>query len=135
MFDDDLNKYNKTGHFFFKSGDDLSVVSTAVPHLCGVYYIYRLAEGGIDLVQIGKSGFMQQNGACQTQPLFGEDYQKTQKFFEAKWKTEKNFDGLDIYWFATVDKNHFDLPSYVEGLLMQRYFELYGRLPLWNKSF
>jgi hypothetical protein len=133
MFDD-LSKYHKTGHFFFKRGDDLSAVSKAVPHLCGVYYIYRLAEGGIDLVQIGKSGFMQQNGAFQSQPLFGEDYQKTQEFFEGKCKTE-NIDALDIYWFVTMDENHCDLPSYVEGLLMQRYLELYGRLPLWNKSF
>jgi hypothetical protein len=37
---------------------------------------------------------------------------------------------LDIYWFATMDRNHCDLPSYVEGLLMQRYFEVHGRLPL-----
>jgi hypothetical protein len=67
MFDN-LNQYHKKGHFFFKRGDDLSVVSKTVPHLCGVYYIYRLAEGRIDLVQIGKSGIMQQNGASQSQP-------------------------------------------------------------------
>ncbi|MBL0053017.1 MAG: hypothetical protein IPP29_16660 [Bacteroidetes bacterium] len=32
---------------------------------------------------------------------------------------EKNIDGLDIYWFVTMDKTNNDLPGYVEGLLMQ----------------
>jgi hypothetical protein len=134
MFDA-LDKYHKKGHFFYKRGDDLSVVSKSVPHLCGVYYIYRLAGGRIDLVQIGKSGLIKQNGAAfESHLLFGEDYQKAQAFFEQKWKAE-HFEALDIYWVVTMDKKNSDLPPYVEGLLMQNYFEIYGRLPLWNKSY
>jgi len=48
---------------------------------------------------------------------------------------EENIDGLDIYWFVTMDASHNDLPGYVEGLIMQRFFEVHGRLPEWNKKF
>ncbi len=133
MFDE-TNKYKTKGHFFYKPGDDFAVVTKDVPSICGVYYIFRLAAGRIQLVHIGKSGSVFQNGAFESRPLFGENYQKTQKFFEKKCKAEK-IDALDIYWFVTMDKNHRDIPSYVEGLLMQKHFELYGKLPLWNESF
>ena len=59
---------------------------------------------------------------------------KRQEFFDKKM-IEENIDGLDIYWFVTMDKSNNDLPGYLEGLLMQRFFEVQGRLPLWNKDF
>ena len=57
-----------------------------------------------------------------------------QDFFEGKMITE-NIDALDVYWFATKDSQNNDLPSYVEGVLMQRFFNIQGQLPLWNKEF
>jgi hypothetical protein len=62
------------------------------------------------------------------------DGMRRQAYFERKM-TEENIDGLDIYWFVTVDKSNNDLPGYVEGLIMQRYFEIHGGLPPWNKCF
>ena len=37
--------------------------------------------------------------------------------------------------FVTIDKNKNDLLGYVEGLLLQRFYEVNGKLPLWNKNF
>jgi hypothetical protein len=34
-----------------------------------------------------------------------------------------------------MDKANNDLPGYVEGLLMQTYFEMNGQLPAWNQWF
>jgi hypothetical protein len=34
-----------------------------------------------------------------------------------------------------MDKSNSDVPGYVEGLLMQRYFEVHGKLPSWNICF
>lgn len=138
MFDE-TRKYKNNGHFFFKKGDRLSEVSKNVPELSGVYYVIRLAKGRVELVYIGKSGTITQSGQFKEQLLKGrinnkQDGLKRQDFFDKKM-IEENIDGLDIYWFVTMDESNSDLPTYVEGLLMQRFFEVQGRLPLWNKDF
>jgi hypothetical protein len=138
MFDE-LKKYKNNGHFFFKSGNSLLAVSKDVPNLQGVYYIVRLAKGRVDVVYIGKSGTITQDGKFKEQGLRGginneHDGQKRQGFFEMKCISE-SIDGLDIYWFVTFDKDIQDVPGYVEGLLMQNYFDVHGQLPPWNKCF
>jgi hypothetical protein len=138
MFDE-TKKYKNWGHFFFKKGDELSEVSKDVPEMPGVYYIIRLAGGRVELVYIGKSGTVLQNGSFKGQTLGGrinnkQENMKRQAFFDKKM-LEENIDGLDIYWFVTIDKNHQDLPGFMEGQLMQRYFAIQGKLPPWNKEF
>ncbi|MDP2089530.1 MAG: hypothetical protein Q8J84_09040 [Flavobacteriaceae bacterium] len=138
MFDQ-LKKYKNNGHFFFKKGDHLSKVSAAVPELPEVYYILRLAKGKVDLVYIGMSGSMLQNGQFKSQLLKKllnniQGGVKRQLFFENKIALEE-IDALDIYWYVTFDKNNQDLPAYVEGQLMQDYFRVHGTLPVWNKDF
>jgi hypothetical protein len=138
MFDE-TRKYKNNGHFFFKKGDRLSEVGKNVPELPGVYYVIRLSKGMVELVYIGKSGTITQSGQFKDQLLKGrinnkQDGMKWQEFFDKKI-IEENIDGLDIYWFVTMDKSNNDLPGYVEGLLIQRFFEVQGILPLWNKDF
>lgn len=138
MFNE-LNKYKNNGHFFFKKGDLLSAVSRDVPEKPGVYYILRLASGQVDLVYIGKSGTIMQNGRFKDQLLKGrlnnkQNGMKRQEYFTLKIEQEK-IDALDIYWFVTMDGFNNDLPGYVEGLLMQRFYELNETLPEWNKDF
>lgn len=138
MFDE-LDKYKNKGHFFFQQGSKLKEESADVPNLPGVYYIYRLRRGTIDLVYIGKSGTMLPNGNFKDQLLNKrlnnkQDEMPRQKFFEQKMM-EEGSDALDIYWYVTFDEENQDIPSYVEGVLLQRYFETYGRLPEWNKEF
>jgi len=114
-------------------------VSKSVPDLPGVYYIVRLSNGRIELVYIDKSGTIQQNGQIKDQGLQSRLNNKQegierQDFFESRILKE-NIDALDIYWFVTFDTKSKDLPGFVEGLLIQRFFDIYGRLPLWNKDF
>lgn len=137
MFDE-LDKYHNQGHFFFQKGDSLATQSRAVPNLPGVYYIIRLAQGNVDLVYIGKSGTILQNGRFKNQLLRNrlnnkQDGIKRQLFFDLKMEQE-DIDGLDIYWFVTFDNQHNDLPAYVEAVLIQRYFNIHGCLPPWNKA-
>jgi hypothetical protein len=99
----------------------------------------RLSRGKIDIVYIGKSGTLQQNGKFKEQMLRArlnnkQEGIKREEFFNEKLAKEK-IDGLDIYWFVTFDNNSQDLPGYVEGLLLQRYYSVYGRLPAWNKEY
>ena len=135
----ELKKYKNQDHFFFEKGESLADVSKDVPNKPGVYIICRLAKGKVQLVYIGKSGTIEQNGEFKNQLLRKrlnnkQDGVKRQDYFEAKIE-EENIDALDIYWYVTFDEKNKDLPAYVEGLLMQRYFEMYGELPEWNKNF
>ena len=49
--------------------------------------------------------------------------------------SNQSLDGLHIEWYVTFDKNNQDLPAYVEAVIFQRYFEIYGELPEWNEKF
>jgi len=135
----ELNKYKKQGHFFFQKGDVLRQKSKDVPNLPGVYYIIRLTKGKIDLVYIGKSGTLQQNGIFKDQLLHKrlnnkQDGLPREQFFNQKLE-EEQIDALDIYWFVTFDEKQNDLPALIEATIMQRYFDLHGCLPQWNKEF
>jgi len=135
----ELNKYKNNGHFFFEKGRNLKDLSKEVPDLSGVYYILRLSRGKIDLVYVGKSGTIRQNGKFKEQGLNGrlnnkQEGIKREDFFNNKCEKE-NIKALDIYWFVTFDNKNHDLPGFVEGTILQRYFEVHGKLPLWNKEY
>jgi hypothetical protein len=134
-----LNKYKNNGHFFFKKGNSLKEVSHSVPNSPGVYYFIRLARGRVELVYIGKSGSILQNGKFIGHGLQAhlnniQEEINRQEFFDLKFNQEQ-IDGLDIYWFVTYDKTNHDLPGYIEGLIMQLFFEVHGSLPDWNKEY
>lgn len=138
MFDE-TKKYENCGHFFFKKGDRLAEVSQGVPELPGVYYIVCMRNNKIELMYIGKSGTIKQTGEFKEQYLKRrlnnkQDGMKRQDYFNRKMIEEAIYE-LDIYWFVTMDRRNNDLPGYVEGILIQRFFEVYGKLPLWNKDF
>jgi len=131
MFDE-LYKYKKNGHFFFKKGNKLVEVGKEVPELPGVYYIIRLANDRVELVYIGKSGIKNPSGKNKT-ALLKQSITLQQEFLDIKM-SETTIDALDIYWFVTMDIDHIDLPDYVLGLIMQTQYDVYGRLPEWNNS-
>ncbi len=138
MFDE-LTKYKNQGHFFFQKGDSMAKQSKKVPNLPGVYYIFQLARGRVELVFIGKSGTLLQDGdfnnhLLKTSLNSNRGGMENQAFFEQKIQDE-GIDALDIYWFVTFDKHHRDLPGFVEGVIMQHYFDVHGCLPPWNKEF
>jgi len=131
MFDE-LYKYKKSGHFFFKKGNKVAEVGKEVPNLPGVYYIIRLANDRVELVYIGKSGIKNPSGKNKN-ALLKQSITLQQEFLDIKM-SETTIDALDIYWFVTMDIDHIDLPDYVLGLIMQTQYDVYGRLPEWNNS-
>ncbi|NOQ72979.1 MAG: hypothetical protein GQ574_13300 [Crocinitomix sp.] len=136
MFDV-LDKYKNNDHFFFQKGDKLRTVSKGVPNEPGIYLVYKLANGRIELVYIGKTEVEGEKGQLLTDGLKDSinDYHdgvKREAFFNQKIKNEA-IDAFDIYWYATFDKKNQDLPTYVQGLILQFHYELHGQLPQWNK--
>src|ERR1035437_5837108 len=109
MFDE-LLKYKINGHFFFKKGNKVDKVGKNVPELPGVYYIIRLARGRVELVYIGKSGIITP-GRNPKASLLKQTLIAQQEFLDLKM-SKGDIDGLDIYWFVTMDATHIDLPAY-----------------------
>jgi hypothetical protein len=136
MFDE-TKKYKETGHFFLRSDGDLETSCNAPKSGNGVFIVNQLKHGRIDIVLIGSSAKIQKSGLLKkTDSLFNSIVKNPQ--FGLSWinKIEKeNIDGLDIYWYVTFNQRTRDIPFFVQSLLLQRYFELYGRLPDWNVEF
>ncbi len=139
MIFEETNKYKNKGHFFYNPGDNLSSHCEDIPDLPGVFYILKLARGKIELVYIGKS----QNSkgrkksavnSLKESIIYFPDGKERQTFLAQKMFKEK-IEALDIYWFVTMDKANNHLPEYVEGLFLQKYYDLYEELPDWNGSY
>jgi hypothetical protein len=47
---------------------------------------------------------------------------------------EENIETLDVYWYETFNEDVNDIPSFVEAVLLQKFFLAYGHLPKWNEK-
>lgn len=61
MFDE-LTKYKHNDHFFFEATQKIREVCNAPTDKSGLYTIYKLAKGKIELIYIGSSGQNNKNG-------------------------------------------------------------------------
>ena len=138
MFDE-LTKYKNNNHFFFTAKEELENVCNAPKDKSGVYIVYELKNGRIELVYIGSSGkvlnngtIKHRNGGLYDRIVNGHQFGKVPR--KKSWKQkliDEKIDALDIYWY---DTGTMDIPAFVEATIMQRFFEIYGRLPRWNKE-
>jgi hypothetical protein len=141
MFDE-LTRYKQTDHFLFKSTDSLGQVCNAPTDKSGVYIIYALNGRRVELIYIGRSGEIKQDGALfiRKAGLGGlKDRLVNGKQFgmprRNSWKTQmmkEKIEALDIYWYVTHCDDFVDCPSIVENKLLQKFYNIYGRLPKWN---
>ncbi|EDM34262.1 hypothetical protein PBAL39_17544 [Pedobacter sp. BAL39] len=144
MFDE-LNKYKKSGNFFFRATDSLTEVSNVPANRYGVYLVYALCKGRVELIYIGRSGVppKDQQPAAKAKNIvdlkrdiidglqFGETERKN------AWPIQmmvEDIDALHVHWYVTVDKKNDDLPSYMRTKIMQIYQSIYGKRPRWNSG-
>jgi len=132
MFDE-TNKYKKNGHFFLKPSGNMESSCNAPKNSNGVFIVYELVRGRINLVYIGSSCKIQKNGLPKKSDNLYDEIVNVNTSLVKKMKAD-NADALDIYWYETFNEKLRDIPSYVEGLLMQRFFEINGCLPDLNKE-
>jgi hypothetical protein len=59
---DELDKYTNNGHFFFTAKDELVKKCNAPTNKSGIFLIYALKGGKIELVYIQSSGELQDDG-------------------------------------------------------------------------
>ena len=143
MFDE-LNKYKSTNHFFFRPVDNLGQVCNAPTDKSGVYLIYALKGGQIELIYIGRSGEVKSDGRLfiRKAGLGGlkDRLVNGKQFGEARrnsWKTkmtEEKIEALDVYWYVTHNDSFVDCPRILENKLLQRHLDTFDRLPRWNNE-
>lgn len=139
----ELEKYESNGHFFFNVGDELGKVCNAPKNGLGVYIVYALKNGKIELIYIGSSGKVKQNGSAKIRKgggiydrlVNGKQFGDHRKI---SWKEKliaEKIEALNIYWYETFDQSNSDIPATIEGRIIQRYLDVHGRLPKWNKEY
>ena len=132
----ELEKY-KNGSFGFILGDRPSKVCNAPHGHGGVYLVYSIIDKERTLDYIGLSGKMQPDGKLKLRK--GGPYdrivngKRTHSWIQRIKKYK--LDALEIHWYITFDDNMKDIPAFVEGVLIQKHFDKYGRLPIWNLEF
>ena len=137
-----IEKYKSNGHFFFMTKNELSVVCNAPKKGLGVFIVYALKDGRIELIYVGAGGKINQNGTVNSQDggLF-ESIVNGRQFDEPRHKSWKQklisekIEALDVYWYETMDKKHSDIPSAVEGRILQDFYSINEVLPPWNLEF
>jgi len=144
MFDE-LNKYELHDHFFLKPQDSLREVCNAPTDKSGIYLVYALKKGKIELIYIGRSGkvgadssmFIRKAGlgGIKDRIINGHQFGKIPR--RISWINQINkesIEALDIYWYATHNDVYSDCPRILENKFLQKHLDIYGRLPKWNNE-
>ncbi len=141
MFDE-LKKYKHNDHFFLTPKTELADVCNAPTNKSGVFLVYELKNHRIDLVYIGSSGKLQSNGRIKHRKggLYDEivnGHEPGEPPRKKYWKQrmiDEKIEALDIYWYNTFDPANREIPLHAQAILMQRVYDVLGRLPRWNKE-
>lgn len=144
MFDD-LNKYKEAGHFVVTLKDSLNHVCNAPTDKSGIYLVYALRSGQVELIYIGRSGKIDGNGkmfirkaglgGIKDRIVNGHQFGKIPR--RVSWPNQmknENIEALEVYWYVTHDDTCSDCPRILEKKLLTNYLDLYGKLPKWNKE-
>lgn len=134
------NKGLLYGKFTLKRDEDLSKQSSSVPHEHGVYIIFKNSISFGNILYIGNSGRLYNNGTFAKQTLYGrinnkQDKKNYRQSFFHNHIDEEAIHKLIFQWFQTIDNSNKYLPVYIEASLIQEYYLRYKILPLWNKHF
>ena len=140
MFDT-LQKYKNTNHFFITEKSNFSTVCNAPIDKAGVYIIYALEKGKIELVYIGRSGQLKNDGSLfirkggiKDRLVNGKRDGKLRRTFWREEMLRENIEALDIYWYVTHDDRYIDCPLKLEDDLLERFRDIYGHKPRWNRT-
>ena len=141
MFEE-LDKYESSGHFFYERRDNLREICNAPKSGIGIYLVYALKNGKIELFYVGCTGKISQDGMIKTRKggiydrlVNGKQFGEIRSRAWNKQMIIEDIDALDIYWYETFDKNNMDIPAMIEGKIIQQFFEVFGKLPSWNKEY
>jgi len=139
----ELTKYKKCNQFIFEIENELSEVCNAPQEGNGVYLVYEVTGDEKELLFIGSTGTIQNNGELKVK--VGGIYEKivnAQQFGKLSrrkaWPIQmkkENIEALEVHWFETYNEKTKHIPTYVEALILQKFLDENARLPRWNVAF
>ncbi|AOM79285.1 hypothetical protein [Pedobacter steynii] len=142
MFDE-LSKY-KQGNFFFQATDSLVEVCNVDRNKYGLYLVYALRKGRVELIYINKSGPPEKPGLVASPGDIADDlrenllngYQFGEIERKNSWPVQmmiEDIEALHVHWYVTYDDKNKDLPATMKSRILQIYQGIYSCVPRWNK--
>jgi hypothetical protein len=138
-----LKKFKTKNSFIFKASDSLEEVCNASNTGSGVYIVLAVSNDTKELIMVGSTGTIQNNGTLKSKNgglydkiVNGHQFAKTGRKYT--WPTQmklENIDSLEVSWVETFNEKNKEIPTYVEGQLLQNFLDENGRLPRWNVAF
>lgn len=139
----ELKKFKTTNSFSFTVNDNLETVCNTSETANGVFLVYAVDGENKSLIMVGSTGTVQndgtlksKNGGMYDKIVNGHQFAKTGRKYSwpAQMKIE-NIERLEVFWYDTFNEKNKVIPTFVEGQILQLYFEENGTLPKWNVAF
>lgn len=139
----ELKKIKVKNQFSFTPNDSLEEVCNASPSESGLFLVYAVAEDQNELLMVGSTGTIQNDGSLKSKNgglydkiVNGHQFAKTGRKYSwpAQMKLE-NIDRLEVHWYVTFNEKNKVIPTYIEGQILQNFFDENGKLPRWNVAF
>lgn len=139
----ELNKFKSAGNFTFTADESLEDKCNASENGSGVFLVYNVNGEEKELIMVGSTGTVQndgtlksKNGGLYDKIVNGHQFAKTGRKYS--WPAQMKVEGLDlleIYWYETFNAKNKFIPTFIEGLILQKFIDENGRLPKWNVAF
>ena len=139
----ELEKYKNQNKFIFSINNELDIVCNAPSDGNGIYLVYSLVLNEKELIYVGSTGTVQNNGNIKVK--IGGLYEKIvnghqfgKQARKESWPTQmknENLETLEIHWVETFNNETKDIPTFIEGLILQKHLDENRVLPRWNIAF
>lgn len=139
----DLGKFKVSNSFTFKIEDSLEQVCNAPEGSAGIFVVYAVEGEDKELIMVGSTGTVQndgtlksKNGGLYDKIVNGHQFAKTGRKYSwpAQMKLE-NISALEVVWYETFTADVKEIPTAVEGQVLQNFLDGSGTLPRWNVAF
>jgi len=142
-FSFNLQNYS-SGSFTFDVTENLMYKCNAPNNRSGVYIIYSLQNLNKELIYIGCSGHITNEGIMSVRStgkgglkgriVNGHQFKDNRyRSWPNQMKIE-NIDSLEVHWFVTHNEIDCDSPLFVETNLLHEFYKVHKRLPRWNQK-
>ncbi len=137
---EEYTSLNQSGILELNKDENINniVAQNNVPNSYGIYIIYSIKDSVKEIIYIGKSGTMVNNGTFKQQGirkrLGRKQNNKPRHIYFQDIIKEYKFEKLEFLWITTFDEMHHEIPSLSEAKMLQAYFNQYKKLPLLNKE-
>lgn len=138
-----LTNFKIKNQFSFSVTDNLDIVCNAPDFGSGIFIVYAIADEEKELIMVGSTGTIQNDGTLKSKSggLFdkivnGHQFAKTaRKYTWLSQMKQENIEKLEVHWYDTFNEKIKVIPTFMEGQILQSFFDENGKLPRWNVAF